>query len=230
MDGEGRGRYWTACGRGRAPVFLTLVALLVLPLVVARGEASAAVQESENRILYRYHIDGRRSRVSFTFRGLALPFDAYFVLLGGEIFLSAGRPFEGASARLRVEAGSVRTDDPAKLRMLKNEVLEVDRHPAIELLVDSARQAEPPRRRGRERVYRVRGEGRLRLHGMEREVPLGFRMTDTGTELYVRGEGNLPLSDYGMRRPRLLLLVPGQDEVKVQVRLVAHPAPRKEVP
>ncbi len=177
-------------------------------------------------ILYRYKIDTFRSRISFTFRGLMLPYDGHFGVLEGEIFLGPGGKFRGAKADIVVHSASVKTKDPGILANLRGQVLEVRRFPRIRLKVDSAKSDGEPVRQRREREWKVKARGKLLLHGVEREVPLRFRLTDTGAEIYVRGEGPLSLSRYNMSPPSVLLFVPGSDRVTVRVRLVAKPAPR----
>jgi len=200
--------------------------ILVLALLPVGGSFPAgAAPAGAPAIFYRYTIDSQRSRVSFTFRGIILPFDAHFSVLEGEISLGSRDPFQGASAWLRIEAGSIKSADPLQEQMLRDQVLDARRHPRIELRVEGARPVRPPSRQGREKDWEVRAQGILRLHGVERMLPLAFKLADTGTDLFVRGEGALRLSDFEMSRPTVLLVVPGSDVVEVNVRLVAHPAP-----
>lgn len=178
-------------------------------------------------IRYRYKIDSSRSRISFTFRGLMIPFDGHFGVLEGEIFLGPGGKLPGARATITVQSASVKTKDRAQQASLRHQVLEIGRFPRIELQVDSAKSTGKLEVHKREREWRVEARGRLILHGVEREIPLRFRLTDTGAEIYVRGEGALSLSRFGMVPPSFLLLVPTSNQVMVRVRLVAAPAPRR---
>lgn len=194
----------------------------------AEGASSSPPLGAAPRVAYRYEVISERSRVSFSFRGgLLLSYDAHFGLVRGEILLSSGAdPFEGASGWIKVETGSLKAGDPLQEGMLRGQVLEAGRYPEAELKVVAAKPLGPPERRGREKDWEVEGRGTLRLHGAERRVVLRFEVDDTGADLYVRGEGELSLSDFGMSRPTTLLLVPGSDVVRVSVRLVARPAPR----
>lgn len=212
-----------------------LVLLLSWPLLAAAapappGDGALARPRpgAAPAVVYRYEVIPERSRVSFSFRGgLFLPQEAFFGLVRGEILLSGGAdPFGGASGWIRVETGSVKASDPLQEVMLRGHVLEAERHPGAELRVAGAKPLGPPGRRGRERDWEVEARGTLLLHGERREVALRFEVDDTGADLYVRGEGDLSLSDFGMPRPTTLLLVPGSDVVRVSVRLVARPAPR----
>lgn len=211
----------------RRPAEVIVSALLgaALAQVAVAPPARAAVRPAKP-ILYRYVIERERSRVTFTFRGPVLPFDAYFTVLEGEFRLGSGDPFQGGSGWLRVKTASLEAQDAAQEAMLERHVLEVKKFPVAELRVEKARAKGKPERQGRERDWDVRATGALKLHGVEKKVTLDFKLADTGTEIYVRGTGTLRLSDYGMSRPTVLGLVPGQDEVKVNVRLVAVPAPR----
>lgn len=177
-------------------------------------------------ILYRYQIDNVRSRISFTFRGLLIPYDGHFGVLGGEIFLGPRGGFRGAKADIQIESASVQTKNRAHLLNLRNQVLDVDRFPQIRLLVDRGKSDGDPIEYRKEREWRVKARGRLRMHGVEQEMPLRFRLTDTGAEIFVRGEGPVSLSRFNMSPPSVLLLVPGSDKVVVRVRIVAKPAPR----
>ncbi len=214
-------------------LILTLaLTLMSLPLIseaaAPRGRVSGAQPSSTipGPILYRYKIDNLRSRISFTFRGLIIPFDGHFSVLEGEIFLGPGGRFRGAKADLVVQSDSVKTKDRAQLANLRNQVLEVRRFPRIRLLVDAAKSEGDPVEYRREREWRVKALGKLLLHGVEQEIPLRFRLTDTGADIFVRGEGSLNVSRFDMSPPSVLLLVPGSNQVTVQVRIVANPAPR----
>ncbi len=193
-----------------------------------RAEAAKPSSRAKAPIRYRYIVDSRKSRVSFTFRGVLVPYDAHFGVLEGEVFLSPGNSFRGASGNILIKAASVKAKKPEQQRMLYSDVLEARRYPSIELRVSSVRPVGDPvgRRRRREKNWRLRARGVLKMHGAERKIPLSFQLADTGAELYIRGKGSLDLSDFGMSRPKVLLLVPGSDRVEVRVRLVASPAPR----
>lgn len=208
---------------------LTLVSLSIVSEAAApRGSISGSQSSSSTSgpILYRYKIDNLRSRISFTFRGLMIPFDAHFGLMEGEIYLGPGGKFRGAKADLVVQSDSVKTRDRSQLASLRSQVLEVRRFPRIRLRVDAANSEGDPVEYRREREWRVKARGKLLLHGVEREIPLRFRLTDTGAEIYVRGEGALNLFRFDMPPPSVLLLVPSSNWVTVRVRIVAKPAPR----
>lgn len=198
-------------------------------IALAASRSVIGISQSSSRsgpILYRYVIDNVRSRISFTFRGLLLPFDGHFGVLEGEIFLGPGGRFRRAHANVRIASGSVHTKDRVQLASLRNQVLEVNRYPQIELMVNDAKAEGDPILHRREREWYVRARGTLKMHGVEQSMPLQFRLTDTGAEIYVVGEGPLRLSQFNMSPPSVLLLVPGSDNVQVHVRLVAGPAPR----
>jgi polyisoprenoid-binding protein YceI len=208
---------------------LSIIALLLTwPWLAAAapGYPVPPVKAPSTPVIYRYEVIPGRSRVSFFFRGLILPHDAFFNLVRGQILLMGGDdPFEGASGRIEVETASVRAGDLVHEGILRKQVLEVERYPIAELRVSEARSLGPPERRGREQDWEVQARGTLSLHGVQRQVSVRFALDDTGAELYVRGEGELLLSDFGMSRPATLLLIPGSDVVRVNVRLVARPEP-----
>jgi polyisoprenoid-binding protein YceI len=180
-------------------------------------------------VLYRYLIDGRKSRVSFTFRGVLVSYDGHFGVLEGELFLGSRNSFRGASGKFLIKAASVKSKRPEHRRMLYGEVLEAEEYPDIDFRVTSVEPGGEPVNRDpgrRDKDWWLRGRGVLKMHGARRTLPLSFRLTDTGANLYIRGKGSISLSDFGMSRPKVLLLVPGGDKVEVTVRLVASPAPR----
>ncbi len=206
-----------------------VLGLLVLPPARAAVPSRESASTSKPPILYRYVISPRRSRVSFTFRGpLSVPYDAHFKVIEGELFLGRGGAFDGAKGHIAVKSASMVSEKAEHQRMLLRDVLEAGAYPEIELRVSSIKPAGDPasRKRRREKDWRLSARGELKLHGVERAIPLAFRMADTGTDLYIRGTGRLDLSDFGMSRPTVLLLVPASDEVEVSVRLVASPAVR----
>lgn len=205
---------------------LPSLALALSLLAAAAPAGGAPAGDAPAPILYRYQVVPERSRVSFSFTGLVLPQDAYFGIVRGEILLGGGdSPFQGASGWIRVETASVRAGDPLQERMLREAVLDAGSHPWADLRVSEGKPLEPPEERGREKDWEVEARGTLQLHGVGRAVPLRFRVADTGTDLYLSGEGRLLLSDFGMSRPTVLLVVPGSGVVNVKVRLVARPVP-----
>lgn len=206
-----------------------VLGLLVLPPARAAAPSRESASKSKSSILYRYVISPQRSRVSLTFRGpLAVPYDAHFTALEGELFLGRGGSFEGAKGHITIKSASMKSEKAEHERMLLRDVLEAGAYPDIALRVSSIKPAGGPasRQRRREKDWRLSARGMLKLHGVERAIPLAFSMADTGTDLYIRGSGRLGLSDFGMSRPRMLLLVPGSDEIEVRVRLVASPEAR----
>ena len=206
-----------------------ILSLFVLPPVRAADPSRESASKSKSPILYRYVISPQRSRVSMTFRGpLAVPYDAHFTALEGKLFLGRGGSFEGAKGHIAIKSASMKSEKAEHERMLLRDVLEAGAYPDIDLRVSSIKSAGEPgsRPRRREKDWRLSARGVLKLHGVEKTIPLAFNMADTGTDLYIRGSGRLDLSDFGMSRPRMLLLVPGSDEVEVRVRLVASPEVR----
>ena len=210
----------------RDAFILICVLFLAIAASLLPQSAVSAPGSSQNDIRYRYVIDSRRSRVSFTFRGLVLPFDGHLSALQGEITLGAGKTLRNVTGTLRVEAASVFTKDPIQLKMVRNQVLEAGRYPAIVMEITSADPVAPFRVRGREKGYELRARGTVRMHGVKKSGIFPVRLSDTGTSLFVNAKGVFRLSDFGMSRPRVLLLVPGQDQVEVRIRLIAHPAPK----
>ena len=210
-------------------------ALLCLPAGAASRPTAKTSPRPGPPILYRYVFDGRKSRVSFTFRGVVIPHDGYFGVLKGEIFLGARDLIRNAAGNMEIRAASVRAEKSDQQWMLHHQVLEAPQFPAIELRVSGVEVVDGPvvrrfRYRRSEKTWRLRAAGMLKIHGAEKKVPISFHVSDTGTNLYIRGRGVLRLSDFGMSRPRVLLVVPGSDTVEVRVRIVAAPAPRREDP
>ncbi len=213
---------------GAAWLIVFFLMAAAAPAAGSPARSSAAVRPPA-AVRYRYIIDKRKSRVSFTFQGVIVPYDAHFGVLEGEVFLGSGDSFRAASGEVRIRAASVQAQKPEQQRMLYHDVLDARRYPVIRLRVSNVRaQGEATRRRrSREKSWELRALGTLKMHGVEKELPLFFKLSDTGTDLYLRGRGVLRLSDFGMSRPKILLLVPGGDDVEVRVRLVAAPAPKK---
>ncbi|MDA0999233.1 MAG: YceI family protein [bacterium] len=211
---------------GRFPWWLVFFLLFF----ALQGSSALAAQQSAAPVRYRYLIDPSRSRVSFTFRGLAIPFDGHFGVVEGELFLDGGDIARGSSFWMKIPAASVRAGAKQQERMFLDIVLEADAHPFIEYKSTSLRLAAPVTKEGRENQYRLVVRGKLRLHGVEREIEVPVRLADTGTDLYIQGKVTIHLSDYDMARPRVLVLIPSADVIEVTVRLVLAPAPQKAQP
>ena len=160
----------SSCSRGfsmagRFPWWLVFFLLFF----ALQGSSALAAQQSAAPVRYRYLIDPSRSRVSFTFRGLAIPFDGHFGVVEGELFLDGGDIARGSSFWMKIPAASVRAGAKQQERMFLDIVLEADAHPFIEYKSTSLRLAAPVTKEGRENQYRLVVRGKLRLHGVERE-------------------------------------------------------------
>ena len=218
---------WKFLRMGGAAVVIGILAFSPARAAAPSRESSPP---SKSPIVYRYVVSQKRSRISLTFRGpLAVPYDAHFTVLKGELFLGSGGSFKGANGHIAIKSASLKSKKAEQQKMLLRNVLEASAYPDIELRVSSIKATGVPasrEQRKREKDWRLTARGVLKLHGVEREIPLSFSMADTGTDLYIRGTGRLELSDFDMSRPTLLLLMPGSGDVVIRVRLVASPGVR----
>ena len=103
-----------------------------------------------------------------TFRGpLAVPYDAHFRVIEGELFLGRDGSFEGAKGYIAIKTASVKSKKAEHQKMLWRDVFEAFAYPEIELRVSSIKPGGEPgsRKRRREKDWHLSARGELGLFG-----------------------------------------------------------------
>ena len=136
----------------------------------------------------------------------------------------------GLTGRVQVDLRALRTGIGRRDRHVKSEdCLDVERYPACEFVLQgvaadtsaaAAADAASPRH------WSGRGRGTLSLHGVEREleVPMHLWWLDVPGQggIRLRGDFTIQLADFGIKRPKKLMLAAGKS-VDVHLDLVFAP-------
>ncbi|HEU5395399.1 MAG TPA: YceI family protein [Candidatus Methylomirabilis sp.] len=135
----------------------------------------------------------------------------------GWILLPEREP-EEVLACVAVAAASLQTGISLRDHLMRQNHLEVERHPYIRLAVRGARGVEEPA------PGRLRAEvlGEFTLHGIPRERAIPVEVMRDGETLTVVGSFPVRLSEHGIPAPAFLF-ARMRDLVKVTVRLAAGP-------
>ena len=172
----------------RPLVVLAVVALAIAP---ANGEPK------------RWMTVPGKTRVSF---------DASFPLgnftgrakdVGGTFHADPADLRQGVSGALRVNAATLRTGVESRDRDMWN-ALAVERYPDIRFTVERV-EASFPSVTDRSDVLLTIG-GRMLIRGVERPMAFPARVRRRDDGLWVRGEGDLKMSDFGITPPRKFFL------------------------
>lgn len=125
----------------------------------------------------------------------------------------------GIRGSVTVNTASLKTGIDRRDRDLQT-TLEVDKHPSIRFTVQEARASFPSLA---ERVdTQLSIEGTLSIRGVERPLTLTGRAQIREGQVWVRGEGNLKMTSYGISPPKKFFLSVG-DQTRVSFDVLLAP-------
>jgi polyisoprenoid-binding protein YceI len=109
----------------------------------------------------------------------------------------------GVSGALRINPTALRTGVSGRDRDMRR-TLAVDRYPEIRFTVDRVEASFPSVTERSDVVLTISGV--MAIHGMERPMQFPGRVRLRDGRLWVRGEGRLKMSDFGIEPPRRFFL------------------------
>jgi len=121
----------------------------------------------------------------------------------GEVRADPGDLREGVSGELMVRASALRTGDDGRDRDMYR-TLAVDQYPDIRFTVLKIEASFPSVTDRADVLLTV--SGTMTVRGVERPMAFPARVRLRDDRLWVRGEGQLKMSDFGIRPPSRLLL------------------------
>ena len=165
------------------------------------------------------------SRVGFDAKSTLHDFSGVTTAIEGQITADLGRPGEGCSGVVRVQAGTLDTGLEARDEAMR-EILEPTRFREIRFDWDAF---EATRVDVAEEEIAGVARGRLTIHGNSRPVSMPVTVTvDASKRLTIDGQTSIRMSDFGVKPPSKLGLISVEDDATVWIALRARslgPAP-----
>jgi len=186
-----------------------LVALALLGLTVLPAGAEPK----------SYTIVPTRSHVSFDAVYPLGDFSGSTEDVAGEFTLDPANLGLGATGSLTANPATLRTGISGRDRDL-GKVLEVEKYPEIRFSVGGVQASFPSLAERPDTALTITGT--LTIHGVERATALTARARIVEGRLWVRGEGTLRMTDFGITPPRKFFLAV-KDEVRVGFNLLLAP-------
>ena len=197
---------------------VTLVAPILAAAVLGAGSASAA----------RYRIaPGGKNRVTFVSKATMETFDGHTDQVTGTVEFDPAALADSARVHVEVDLASLDTGIELRNRHMRQNHLETDTYPKA--VFDGGRILEPSdgsMTAGAEVSFALAGS--LTVHGVTRpaEVPVRVsRDTVDGKDvLHITTSFPLSLADYGIDRPRFLVLkLSDRQEIRLDLTAVSVP-------
>jgi polyisoprenoid-binding protein YceI len=189
-------------------------AVVVAALPLALSVASAVWAEPKT-----YVVVPAKSRVMFEASFPLGNFTGVTHEVWGEVRLDPATFARGVQGSAGINPASLKTGIDGRDRDLRI-TLEVDRYPEIRFTLHEVR-ASFPSLADRADTY-LTLEGELSIHGVARSVTLTGRAQLRDGQVWVRGEGTLNMTDYGIRPPKKFFLSVG-DQVRVSFDTLLAP-------
>lgn len=190
---------------------------LALPtLVLVAALLAAAVAGAETR---RWTVLAGKSQAGFDATFPMGNFPGKSEEVTGEFRADPADLRQGVAGTLRVQAGSLRTGNESRDRDMWK-LLAVDRYPEISFTVERVEPSFPSVTDRADVLLTI--SGRMRLRGLERPMVVAGRVRLRDDKLWVRGEGELRLTDFGMEPPARLFVKVG-DVLRVSFDVVLAP-------
>ena len=200
-------------------IALLLAVLAPAVSLVERGAASA-----QGRAAVRYDVVPEGSEVRYRVReqlvGLSFPNDAVGATgaVEGAIVLDAqGRLVPGQS-RVTVDLRTLRSDEPRRDNYLRRNTLETERYPTVTFLPAEARGLPVPLPESGTVPFELAGD--LTVKEVTRRVSWSATASFEGPRVAVRARTAFRFGDFGLRVPRVSVVLSVDDDIKLEADLV----------
>ena len=186
---------------------------LSLVLLLLSLAADAEVQPKS------YIVTEDRSRVMFEARYPLGDFAGITEKVAGELRINPGNVTQGVIGSITVHPGDLRTGIEGRDRDLKN-ALETDKYPEIRFKVEEVQASFPSLAERADIALTIRGV--MVIRRVERPMTWTGRARIEEGKLWVRGESELKMTDFGVTPPRKFFLAVS-DGVRVSFDLRLAP-------
>jgi len=219
-----------AGGASRAVVGFAGAAGLV-GLLLAAGPAPERTAEAEAQAAgsaVRYAVVAERSEVRYRVReqlaGLSFPNDAVgatSAVEGAIVFDGQGRIVAGES-RFTVDVRTLRSDEPRRDNYIWRNTLETERYPAVVFAPVEARGLRVPLPATGTASLELIGD--LTVRDVTRPVTWEARASFAGAEVSVRARTAFRFGDFGLRIPRVAVVLSVDDLIRLEADLLLRRA------
>ena len=209
----------------RAPVRMTAcVALLLVALAGAGALRAPTPALAQDRAAVRYDVVTEGSEVRYRVReqlaGLSFPNDAVgatTAVEGGVAFDSQGRVLPGDS-RFTIDLRTLRSDEARRDNYIRRNTLETDRYPTVTFVPTEARRLPFPFPPTGSVPFELVGD--LTVKDATRRVTWEATASFDGQRVTVRARTAFRFGDFGLRVPRVAVVLSVEDDIKLEVDLV----------
>ena len=199
--------------------------LAVLAPAVSFVERGAALAQGGAAVRYDVVPEGSevRYRVREQLVGLSFPNDAVgatSAVEGAIVFDAQGRLVPGQS-RVTVDLRTLRSDEPRRDNYLRRNTLETERYPTVTFLPAEARGLPAPLPASGTVPFELAGD--LTVKDVTRRVGWSATASFEGPRVTVRARTAFRFGDFGLRIPRVSVVLSVDDDIKLEADLVLRP-------
>jgi len=199
--------------------------LAVLASAVSLVERGAALAQGGAAVRYDVVPEGTevRYRVREQLVGLSFPNDAVGAtnaVDGAIVFDAQGRLVPGQS-RVTVDLRTLRSDEPRRDNYLRRNTLETERYPTVTFLPAEARGLPVPLPASGTVPFELAGD--LTVKDVTRRVGWSATASFEGPRVTVRARTAFRFGEFGLRIPRVSVVLSVDDDIKLEADLVLRP-------
>jgi polyisoprenoid-binding protein YceI len=201
----------------------TTGAALLVATVVGAGALQGRVQ-AQDRVPVRYGLVAERSEVRYRVReqlvGLSFPNDA----VGATSAVEGGVAFDGqgrvrpADSRFTVDLRMLRSDEARRDNYIRRNTLETERYPTVTFVPTEARRLPFPLPTSGSVSFELLGD--LTVKDATRPVTWAATATFDGPQVSIRARTAFRFGDFGLRAPRVSVVLGVEDDIKLEADLV----------
>lgn len=200
------------------------MALLLAVLAGVGAPRGAAPALGQDRGPVRYGVVAEGSEVRYRVReqlvGLNLPNDAVgatSAVEGGIAFDAQGRVLSGDS-RFTVDLRTLKSDEARRDNYLRRNTLETERYPTVTFVPTEARRLPLPPPQSGSVPFELVGD--LTVKDATRQVTWAATASFDGARVSVRARTAFRFADFGLRVPRVSVVLGVEDDIKLEADLV----------
>jgi polyisoprenoid-binding protein YceI len=215
----------STCTLGALLLAVGLAGLLASMVLVAPGPGAASPGLGPARYAAVAEASEARYRVREQLAGLALPNDAVGVTTAVEGWIAVdaeGRVLAGDS-RFTVDARALRSDEPRRDRYVQRNTLETDRYPAVVFVPRELRGLPAALPAAGAVSFEVVGD--LTVRDATRRTTWHATATLDGPEARVRARTAFRFADFGLRVPRVAVVLGVDEVIRLEADLLLRRSP-----
>jgi polyisoprenoid-binding protein YceI len=199
-------------------------ALLLAVLVGAGALRAPGAALGQDRAPVRYAVVGEESAVRYRVReqlvGLSFPNDAVgatSAVEGGVAFDARGRVLPDGS-RFAVDLRTLRSDEARRDNYVRRNTLETERYPTVTFVPTETRRLPFPLPQSGSVPFELVGD--LTVKETTRRVTWDATASFDGARVTVRARTAFRFGDFGLRVPRVSVVLSVEDDIKLEADLV----------